>query len=156
MKKKVFTTATLFLLAIGGFISSSFNRFQNVHDTIPFTGEYLFEFDVPNHGTQVFTYVFTPKTIVTKMTGSAFTTEYSQDIVSYDPTEQRCISKGSGGSKPKDGVYFVMFFKDITDSTLAIYKHECKENGLEEAKTFPFPSADVTKDHGWNVFRKVK
>ncbi len=95
MKNKIFTTATLFLLALGGFISSSFNRFQNVQETIPFSGEYLFEFEVPKFGTQVFTYVFTPKTIVTKMTGLALTTEYSQDVISYDPAEQRCISKGS-------------------------------------------------------------
>ncbi|MFT3884052.1 MAG: hypothetical protein QM724_01090 [Flavobacteriales bacterium] len=123
---------------------------------IPFSGTYTWAFTIPGMGDQLSTHTFWPDSIHYSMAGSAYTTDYAQLHVSYDAAEQRSITVGRGGSIPKDGVYFVMFFKDITDSTLMIYKHECGEgaSGLTEARTFGVPPANTSADHGWNLYRR--
>lgn len=120
---------------------------------IPFTGTYVWHFEIPDKGVQTSSYTFYPYSIQYQMEGPAFNTAYTQVLVSYDPASNRCITTGRGGTKPKDSIYFVMFFKDITDSSVTIYKHECG-NGRAEAEEFEFPPANATADHGWNVYKK--
>lgn len=105
-------------------------------------------------GDQVSTHHFFADSVEYAMQGAAYTTDYKQLLVDYKASEDRLITVGRGGSVPKDGVYFVMLFKDATDSTLTIYKRECGlgATALEEARTFTFPAANSTTDHGWNVY----
>lgn len=78
-----------------------------------------------------------------------YSTHYTMLPQSYKDSEaeKRWIGIGKGGSISKDGVYFVVFFKEITDSSVVIYKHECA-NGKEEAEAFAYPAHDATADHG--------
>lgn len=123
---------------------------------IPYAGSYSWAFTIPGMGDQLSSHVFYADSVEYRMTGAAYTTDYAQLLTEYKPAEDRLITVGKGGSIPKDGVYFVMFFKDVTDSTLTIYKRECGEGaaGLEEARTFAFPAPGATTDHGWNVYLK--
>ncbi len=121
---------------------------------LPFLGKYTWSFEVPDEGPQLSSFTFSSDSILYSMKGPAFTTEYTQMVVSYDVAEMRSITVGKGGSNNKDGIYFVMFFKDITDSTLTIYKHE-SDAGLQGALKFKYPANDAEEDHGWNVYKKV-
>lgn len=121
-------------------------------EKIPFSGTYNWSFEIPMLGSQKSTHTFYQDSIRYVMKGAVHSTNYVQELVSYDSDEKRCITIGKGGVPSKTGVYFVMFFKDITDSTLTIYKHECKT--LNEAETFAYPAADATADYGWNTYHK--
>ncbi|PIE50287.1 MAG: hypothetical protein CSA38_03555 [Flavobacteriales bacterium] len=49
--------------------------------------------------------------------------------------------------------YFSLFFKNITDDSLTIYKKIDFQN-LEEAMEMEIPAPDDTENHGWNTFYK--
>ncbi|MEL6865708.1 MAG: hypothetical protein AAFP19_14885 [Bacteroidota bacterium] len=80
------------------------------------------------------------------MKGKVYSTDYTMKKLSFDRRENKWIGRDG------DGIVYVMFFKDPTDSTLTIYKHKCKTNGLQEAIAFELPPPDATEDHGWNVY----
>ncbi len=122
---------------------------------LPITGTYLWVFNIPGLGTQESQLIFEEDSVLYSMKGPAYTTDYTMIKESYteNDNEKRWIGVGKGGSIPKDDVYFVMFLKDITDSTVTIYKHECT-NGKEEADTFAYPDENATADYGWNVYFK--
>lgn len=120
---------------------------------IPFSGKYIWSFSIPLMGTQKSTHVFYADSVFYKMEGQVYNTSYMQLLHSYDTTQHKLISIGRGGSIPKNGVYFVMFFKDITDTSVSIYKHECS-NGESEALNFQRPADNATADYGWNVYYK--
>jgi hypothetical protein len=117
---------------------------------IPFTGVYGWKFEIPTMGKQLSVHRFYADSIRYEMTGTAYNNSYKQELVWYNTEEQRCVTVGRGGGK--DGVYFVMFFKDITANTLAIYKKQCTTK--EEAMTISIPAAGTEADHGWNVYHK--
>lgn len=146
------------LILLTGFALLSWSGQQliegKVEEKLPFSGTYEWSFEIPNQGMQTLTYSFYPYAIQTKMEGRAFSTEYTQVLVSYDPLDNRVITIGRGGTESKDNVYQVMFFKDITDSTMTIYKHDSK-SGLKEAQDFAYPDPDTDKDHGWITYKKA-
>ncbi len=117
---------------------------------MPVIGKYKWEFEIPGSGMQTSVHEFFPGHIEYSMTGPAHTTAYTQNMVSFDPGEQRCITLGSGGDK--EGVYFLIFFRDISDGQVTIYKRKCASR--EEAESFPVPAAEAAEDHGWNVYKK--
>lgn len=121
----------------------------------PLSGHYIWTFEIPSMGTQNSHFVFYKDSIGYTMDGPVFSTDYIMVQKSYTEKndEKRWIGVGKGGSIPKDNVYFVLFIKDITDSTATIYKHECTK-GKEEAENFAYPRPDETADHGWNVYYK--
>lgn len=123
---------------------------------LPISGHYVWEFEIPGVAVQESHLVFYPDSIGYVMSGAAYNTNYVMEQVSYKETdsEKRWIGVGKGGSISKDGVYFVLFLKDITDSTVTIYKHECSD-GKAEAESFAYPDAAATADHGWNVYNKL-
>lgn len=90
---------------------------------------------------------FYADSIMYEMKGKIYATKYTIQKLSYDAVEKKWI-----GQDANKNVY-VLFFKEITDSTMVIYKHKCKNKGLQEAIEFPYPKPDATKDHGWNVYR---
>ncbi len=122
---------------------------------VPVSGHYLWEFEIPGIGNQESHLTFYTDSVQYIMTGPAYNTNYMMIQESYSEAndQKRWIGIGKGGSISKDGVYFVMFFKDITDNSVTIYKHEC-DGGREEAESFPYPDPDATADHGWNVYYK--
>lgn len=93
---------------------------------------------------------FYADSIVYEMKGNIYATKYTMQKLSYDYKEKRWI-----GQDPDKNVY-VLFFKEITDSTMVIYKHKCKNKGLQEALEFPYPKPDDTKNHGWNIYKNKR
>lgn len=122
---------------------------------LPLSGSYLWKFEIPGVGQQESQLVFYPDSVQYLMQGPALTTNYmmTKDSYTENNSEKRWIGIGKGGSIPKDGVWFVMFFKDITDSSVTIYKRECAK-GKEEAESLAYPDANTTADRGWNVYYK--
>lgn len=120
-----------------------------VVEKIPFSGKYVWEFSV-GPAVQQSTHVFYADSIAYTMAGPVHSTAYTQLLEKYEPLEKRCITVGQGGGK--DGVYFVMFFKELTDSSVTIYKRQCADKN--EAETIAIPADDTTADYGWNVYVK--
>lgn len=118
-------------------------------------GTYKWDFEIPNIGAQQSSLFFYKDSIGYAMSGPAYTTDYVMQLESYTEQngEQRWIGIGKGGSISKDGVWFVLFFKDATATSVKVYKRECK-GGKAEAETFAYPSENATEDHGWNIYLK--
>jgi hypothetical protein len=123
---------------------------DNAGTKIPFKGLYTWAFDIPGMGKQLSAHTFYADSIRYEMTGNAYTNSYTQQLIAYDATEQRCVTRAGGGGK--DGVYFVLFFKDITPVTITIYKKQCDTK--EEAMTLPVPDAATKANHGWNIYHR--
>ncbi|PIE50286.1 MAG: hypothetical protein CSA38_03550 [Flavobacteriales bacterium] len=95
---------------------------------------------------QTSTHQFFEDSILYKMEGSIYSTEYPMYKLSYEAKEQKWIGKDN------KGIVYVLYFKDKTDTSITIYKHKCKKKGLREALDFSYPKPDATTDHGWNVY----
>ncbi len=119
---------------------------QIAHDAFPIEGNYRWTFYL-GPVEQVSTHIFTPTFIDYQMRGKVHSTDYRMQQLSYDASEKKWI-----GQTP-DGVVYVLFFKNITPNTVTLYKHKCQK-GLPEAMAFKRPPADVTVDHGWNVYTR--
>lgn len=117
------------------------------HDEFSLTGSFSWSFDLMG-GTQLSTHTFSKDEIHYKMEGLVHNAEYSLHKLSYSMETHKWI-----GESP-DHIVYVLFFKDETDSTIAVYKHKCKAKGLEEAINFGLPAADATDDHGWNTYTR--
>lgn len=153
-------TALFFSMCLGACEKENNNTEKNddnrVEDTkVPLSGHYVWKFEIPGIGEQESHLTFYTDSVQYIMIGPAYTTNYMmiQESYSENTNEKRWIGVGKGGSIPKNGVYFVMFFKDITENSVKIYKRECI-GGKEEAESFAYPEADVSTDHGWNEYRK--
>ncbi|MBS9779329.1 MAG: hypothetical protein KGV51_01760 [Moraxellaceae bacterium] len=114
------------------------------NDDFNLTGSYHWTFHL-GFIKQESIHVFAKDYIDYKMRGKAHSTDYRIEKVSYDDTDKKWIGKS------EDGTVYVLFFKDITDESITIYKHKCA-NGMEEAIAFARPADDETKDHGWNIY----
>ncbi len=91
------------------------------------------------------THIFAKDYIDYSMRGIAHSTDYRIEKISYDDGNKKWIGKS------EDGTFYVLFFKDITDEAVTIYKHKCTED-MKEAVAFARPTDDETKDHGWNIY----
>jgi len=122
--------------------------------TLPLSGKYQWGFEIPGMGEQVSIHDFKDGKIEYIMSGSAYSNSYDMIPESYNATEKRIVAVGKGGEGTynKDGVYFVMFFKDLTDNTVSLYKKECTSK--EEAYSFAVPADNNTENHGWNIYKK--
>ncbi len=118
---------------------------------IPVIGKFKWEFEISGSGTQASVHEFFPGHIHYCMTGPAHTTAYTQNLVAFDPAEQRCITKKQG--EDTSGTYYLMFFKDMKENEVTIYKRKCASR--EEAEKFPFPPAGTREDHGWNTYIRI-
>lgn len=125
------------------------NQFKNdfpqqlKQDELPLFGTYRWQFFL-GPVKQVSTHNFLSSAIDYQMTGKVYSTDYRMHQLSYDATQKKWIGTA-------DGVVYVLFFKDISDNTLTLYKRKCK-NGLAEAVAFSRPADDATTDHGWNIY----
>lgn len=118
---------------------------QFVKDYFPYSGKYVWAFNLMSSH-QVSTHTFYSDSIVYSMIGKVYATDYTMKKLSYDNGKNKWIGED------ENGIVYVLFFKDKTDSTLTIYKHKCKTNGLQEALSFDVPSSTATSDHGWNRY----
>ncbi|MEM6526084.1 MAG: hypothetical protein AAGF85_10100 [Bacteroidota bacterium] len=116
-----------------------------VKDNLELTGDYYWNFQLMG-GTQRSKHSFYRDSIVYKMEGKVYSTDYTMQKLSYDIASNKWIGQD------EQGIVYVLFFKYVTDSTISIYKHKCKTKGLEEALSFKIPDADATTDHGWNTY----
>ncbi|CAM1368804.1 hypothetical protein [Tenacibaculum xiamenense] len=118
---------------------------QLKEDSFLYKGSYQWAFDLM--GTeQISTHILYPDSIKYKMTGRVYSTNYVMKKISYESLNGKWIGEDD------DGIVYVLFFKEKTDSTLTIYKRKCKTGGLKEALNFNLPTANTTDDHGWNVY----
>lgn len=116
-------------------------------DTFQIKGTYNWSFQLM--GTeQMSIHSFYQDSILYQMKGKVYSTKYPMYKLSYSKKQNKWIGID------QNNVAYALFFKDETDSTLIIYKHKCKTNGLEEAINFKFPNPDATEDHGWNMYSK--
>ena len=118
---------------------------QLVQDDFTLSGTYHWNFRLMG-GTQHSVHTLYPDSIAYSMEGKVYSTTYTMRKLSYEKTANKWI--GEDG----DGIVYVLFFQDITGSTVSIYKRKCKTNGLEEALEFDLPASGATEDHGWNVY----
>lgn len=116
-----------------------------VQDSFPYTGTYHWKFPLMG-GVQHSIHTLYTDSIQYTMTGSVYETSYTMKKLSYDDKDRKWIGQD------EHGVSYVLFFRSKTDSSLTIYKHKCKKNGIAEAINFPLPAADATTDHGWNIY----
>lgn len=114
-------------------------------DSFNYKGTYKWSFDLMG-GKQTSTHTLYSDSIQYKMTGKVYSTNYTIKKLSFEKKENKWIGED------ESGIVYVLFFKDKTDSTLTIYKHKCKTNGLEEALNFGLPTPNATDDHGWNIY----
>lgn len=114
-------------------------------DSFPYKGNYVWAFNLMG-GEQVSTHSLYPDSIIYTMTGKVYSASYTIQKLSYEQENSKWIGED------ENGIVYVLFFKEKTDSTLTIYKHKCKTKGLEEALHFDMPAPDATDDHGWNVY----
>ena len=114
-------------------------------DVFEYKGNYDWAFDLMG-GEQISTHSLYRDSIAYTMTGKVYSTDYTMKKLSYEK------EKGKWIGEDENGIVYVLFFKEKTDSSLTIYKHKCKTNGLEEALNFGVPRPDATDDHGWNIY----
>ncbi|MEM9675423.1 MAG: hypothetical protein AAF992_22720 [Bacteroidota bacterium] len=118
---------------------------QLVSDPFSLTGDYHWTFQLMG-GTQNSVHTFYPDSITYSMDGRVYATDYTMRKLSYDQSINKWIGED------EDSIVYVLFFRDLTDTTLTLYKHKCSTSGLAEAVEFELPPPDATEDHGWNVY----
>lgn len=153
-------TILLFFLLSGMLVSCNNDNTKLLPDEtqpveLPINGRYIWEFHIPEvNADQISIHDFSNEVIKYEMAGSAYTNSYEMKPVYYSETEGRLVAVGKGGSGgySKDGVYFVLFIKDITEESIVLYKKECSSR--EEAYSFAKPADGDLTNHGWNVYAK--
>lgn len=118
-------------------------------DTLELRGAYHWNFKLMG-ALQESIHTFYKDSIVYEMKGKIYSTKYTMQKLSYEHTKKKWIGQDS------DKIVYVLFFKNRTDSTVVIYKHKCKNKGIEEALSFTYPKPDATEDHGWNKYRNTQ
>lgn len=123
------------------------NKLPN--DNFDVRGKYSWSFNLGDHK-QTSTNVFYRDSSVYSMNGSVYSTNYTIYKLSYNKKDKRWIGEDDNGT------IYLHFFRNLTDSTLTIYKRKCKKEGLKEALEFSIPSDTTNADHGWNIYTKKK
>lgn len=118
---------------------------QLSNDAFPFRKTYSWAFKLMGVN-QKSIHSFYSDSIVYEMKGKIHSTLYTMYKLSYNSEENKWIGQTS------DSIVYVLFFKDVKDKSLTLYKRKCKTEGLKEALETKMPSPDTTEDHGWNVY----
>ena len=147
-------TQFLILVGIGSLFSCSHKNTpeqtqefadQLTSDNFTLTGDYHWNFQLMG-GTQHSIHTFYPDSITYVMEGKVYSATYTMKKLAFDQSQNKWI--GQDG----DGIVYVLFFKDKTDTSITLYKHKCSTNGLQEALDFEIPTPNATEDHGWNIY----
>lgn len=70
--------------------------------------------------------------------------EYSITFDSFKESDNRWIGHTT------ENQYYLIFFKDISESNITIYKQ--KVNNPNDAQTIEIPSEDNQENYGWNTY----
>ncbi|MDE0628368.1 MAG: hypothetical protein OXH99_18385 [Bryobacterales bacterium] len=115
-------------------------------DPISFLGTWTREFDVGPGNTHIATYVVASDRIHYTLTGDVGNADYIMIRHAFSGTDNRFVGHS------KDGEYYVLFARDISDRNVTIYKQ--KVDGLTAALELAMPPNDTTENHGWNSYEK--
>ncbi len=141
------------LIAMAAIAGALMSFSSGTNRTLPVEGRYRWVFEIPGKGAQTSVHDFRQNAVVYTMQGSAYSVEYTMNVLDYNRELNRIILKGADGS-PKAGRFFAIFLKSITEDAVTMYKKEFAS--LEETIVFPLPSDADTESHGWNTYRKVR
>ena len=115
-------------------------------DAIAFEGSFSREFDVQG-SIQRATYSITQNKINYDLAGGFAEANYDTKKEYYAADDKRWI-----GYRASNSSYSVIFFKNVSDTEITLYKKEVAS--LEEGKTEAVPATDDTDNHGWNTYKK--
>ncbi|MBS9774681.1 MAG: HmuY family protein [Tenacibaculum sp.] len=118
------------------------------NDTVDFTGTFSREFEVPTPNktfTQKATYTISEDKINYKMGGGFAKTDYDIKKEYYSKEENRWI-----GYRADTKEYYVIFLKDVTKSSITLYKKVVAS--VEEGKKELVPAENDKENHGWNTY----
>lgn len=126
---------------------SSYNKNNIIikKDTITFTGIYSREFG--NDTIRKVIYTITEDKINYNLKGGSVNVNYDTEKKYYSKKDNRWI----GYRKDKD-TYYVIFFKNISDNEITLYKKIVKS--VKAGKKEPTPAPYDEKNHGWNTYHK--
>lgn len=119
---------------------------QFKHDDFDLSGEFEWKFKL-GVVNQVSTHNFHEDYIDYRMRGKIYSTDYKMEKLSYDRKNRKWIGLSD------DGTVFVIFFKQLGENHITLYKRKCR-NGLQEAINLNVPADDATDDHGWNQYTR--
>ncbi len=140
---KFLTLIALFI----GFISCSSDDSPILgNDTISFEGSFSRQFEVAG-ATQIATYSIAQDKLNYDLAGGFASTNYDIAKEYYSSSDNRWI-----GYRESNDTYYVIFFKNVSDTEITLYKKEVAS--LEAGKTEAFPAVDDTENYGWNTYKK--
>jgi hypothetical protein len=116
------------------------------NDTITFEGSFSRNFNVQGT-TQRATYTISQDKINYDLAGGFAQTNYDTSKEYFSKDDNRWV-----GHRASNNSYYVIFFKNISENEITLYKKEVAS--LEEGKSEPVPAANNTENHGWNTYTK--
>lgn len=129
-----------------GFTSCDKDDDGSKEDVISFAGSYSRDFTLPGDISQTATYTITQDAINYDLAG-LHNSNYDTQKKYYSDNDKRWV-----GYRDSNNQYYVIFFKNIIDNEITLYKKEVES--LEDGKSEPVPAADDTENHGWNTYTK--
>ncbi len=127
---------------------SSYDKNENVtkEDPITFVGTYGREFGTQDTLRTV-NYTIKQDLINYNLYGGSVKVDYDTQKKFYSNKEMRWV-----GHREDNNTYYVIFFKNITDDEITLYKK--KVESVEAGKSEPVPAPDDEENHGWNTYKK--
>lgn len=110
-----------------------------------YTGTWSRNFEVTGT-TQTASYIISKDAIEYKLSGGIFSTNYTIQKDSYNTTKRQWVGHTT------EGKYYVLFFKEIKDNKLSLYKKTVTNQSEGENSTIPTDTD--TDNHGWNTYDK--
>jgi len=138
---KFLTLVALFI----GFTSCNKEDIDQGIDVISFEGSFSRDFEVQGTAQRA-TYTITQSTIRYDLIGG-HQTNYTTTKNYFSTNNNRWI-----GYRESNSTFYVIFFKDISDTEITLYKKEVAS--LDEGESTNVPAADDTENHGWNTYYK--
>ncbi|MBE7634564.1 hypothetical protein F7642_09515 [Tenacibaculum finnmarkense genomovar ulcerans] len=142
---KILKSILLIVLVAFLAVSCSDEDTPDTNESMTIEGTFSRSFDVQGNAHSA-TYTISSDKITYNLAG-LHTASYTIGKEFYSSKDNRWI-----GISENNNTFYVLFFKEVKDSEFTMYKKEVKS--LEEGKTTAVPSADDTKNHGWNTYQK--
>ncbi|MEE9361007.1 MAG: hypothetical protein V3U92_00245 [Cellulophaga sp.] len=119
----------------------------DLEEQISFTGVWKRQFEAGLGNLHDVSYKIYQDSIRYKISGSIGNADYVILKKEFTARNDRFI-----GFNPDNKFHYVLFFKEISDKNITIYKKEVFS--FEKAQLVKFPASDNTENHGWNTFGK--
>lgn len=135
----------LFMVLSVGFTSCSSDD-DDSKNTFDIEGAFTRDFDVQGF-TQRATYTISEDNINYDLSGGFAQTNYDITKEDYSVSDKRWV-----GYSATNDAYYVIFFKDVTETAITLYKKQV--SSLEQGKEEVAPVANDTENYGWNTYEK--